>query len=64
LLKNYASTYSSKPAQQQYLLADKKIINNIALKLIRLERAITSINRRKLLPNIRVLEKRATSVIP
>jgi hypothetical protein len=64
LLKNCLSTHSSKPAQQQCLLADKKIINNIALKLIRKEYAVTSINRKKLVLNVRVLEKCVTSVIP
>jgi hypothetical protein len=62
-LKNCLSIHSSKPTQRQCLLADKKTINNITLKLIRREYAVTSTDRKKLVPNVRVLEKRATSVI-
>jgi Ulp1 family protease len=64
LLKNCLSIHSSKPAQQQCSLVDKKTINNIASKPTRKEYAVTSTNRKKLVPNVRVLEKRATPVIP
>jgi hypothetical protein len=45
-------------------MVDKKTNRRIALKLTYSERAVTSTYRRKLLPNVRVLEKRATSDIP
>jgi hypothetical protein len=63
LLKNYASTYSSKPAQRQYLLADKKIINSITSKPTRIYKRLPLCAERAI-PNTRVLEKRATPVIP
>jgi hypothetical protein len=63
-LKNCSSTHSSKPAQRQCSLADEKTINNIASKLIRRKYAVTSTDRKKSVPNVRVLEKRATPAIP
>jgi hypothetical protein len=63
-LKNCSSIHSSKPAQRQCSLADEKTINNIASKLIRRKYAVTSTDRKKSVPNVRVLEKRATPAIP
>jgi transposase InsO family protein len=63
-LKNCLSTHSSKPAQRQCSLADEKTINNIASKPTRKEYAVTSTNGKKSVPDVRVLEKRATPVIP
>jgi hypothetical protein len=45
-------------------MVDEKTIQRIALKPTHQERIVTSTNRRKLLPDVRVLEKRATSGIP
>jgi hypothetical protein len=63
-LKNYDSTPSSRPMHRQRLIVDEKTNQQITLKLIYLERAVTSTYRRKLLPNVRVLEKRTTPDIP
>jgi hypothetical protein len=53
------------PAHQQSSIADKKTINNITSPQTRQrKRAVDSTNRRKSLPNVRVLEKRATPDIP
>jgi hypothetical protein len=45
-------------------MVDKKIIRRIASKLTHPKRTVTSTNRRKLVPNVRVLEKRTTPKIP
>jgi hypothetical protein len=45
-------------------MVDEKTIWWIALKLIYANKVVTSTARRKLLPDVRVLEKRVTSGIP
>jgi hypothetical protein len=42
---------------------NKKIINNITLKLIYRKYVVTSIDRKELIPNVRVLEKYITPII-
>jgi hypothetical protein len=49
---------------QQRLIVDEKIIRRITLKPIYIDKVVTSTTRRKLLPNVRVLEKRITPGIP
>jgi hypothetical protein len=51
------------PTHQQRLIVDKKTIARIA-SLPTHQRTVTSTDRRKSLPNVRVLEKRATPSIP
>jgi transposase InsO family protein len=62
-LKNCASTHSSKPAQRQCSLADEKTINNIASKPTRIYKRSPPCAEGAI-PDTRVLEKRATPVIP
>jgi transposase InsO family protein len=62
--KNCGSTTSSKPTHRQRSMVDEKTIRRIASKPTHPERMVTSTNRRKSLPDVRVLEKRATPGIP
>jgi hypothetical protein len=45
-------------------MVDEKTIWRIALKLTYIDKVVTSTARRKLLPDVRVLEKRVTPGIP
>jgi hypothetical protein len=45
-------------------MVDEKTIWRIALKLTYIDKVVTSTARRKLLPDVRVLEERATPRIP
>jgi transposase InsO family protein len=63
-LKNCDSTSSSRPTHRQRSMVDEKTNRRIASKPTHSERAVTSTYRRKSLPDVRVLEKRATPVIP
>jgi hypothetical protein len=51
------------PTHQQRSIVDKKTIARIASPPTR-QQTVTSTNRQKSLPNVRVLEKRATPSIP
>jgi transposase InsO family protein len=66
LLENCDCTRSSKPAHRQRSMADEKTINNIASKQTHQRKRVvdSTMIRRKSLPDVRVLEKRATPVIP
>jgi len=63
--KNCDDTTSSKPAHRQRSMVDEKTIRRIASKPTRKrQKAVTSTDRRKSLPDVRVLEKRVTPDIP
>jgi transposase InsO family protein len=62
-LKNCQCTNSSMPTHRQRSMVDEETIARIASPPTR-QRTVTSTDRRKSLPNVRVLEKRATPSIP
>jgi transposase InsO family protein len=63
-LKNCDSTSSSRPTHRQRSMVDEKTIRRIASKPTHTNKVVTSTTRRKSLPDVRVLEKRATPGIP